>query len=104
MKIRCRECKTIYDSKEKYCPFCYARTNPKPRQIRVDGRSVDVEKSIDTRPSRALQQSNYAARMQKNRSNQRKANRRQLSIWNDIVAPIISVLVIIFVLLSMFLF
>lgn len=28
MKIKCRECNTIYDDKEKYCPYCFSRTNP----------------------------------------------------------------------------
>lgn len=26
MKIKCRECKTIYDDSEKYCPYCFNRT------------------------------------------------------------------------------
>lgn len=26
MKIKCRECKTIYDDNEKYCPYCFTRT------------------------------------------------------------------------------
>ena len=27
MKIKCKECNTIYDSNEKYCPYCFNRTN-----------------------------------------------------------------------------
>ena len=26
MMIKCRECKTVYDDKEKYCPYCFTRT------------------------------------------------------------------------------
>lgn len=26
MMIKCRECKTVYDDNEKYCPFCFTRT------------------------------------------------------------------------------
>lgn len=29
MKIRCKECKTIYDDSEKYCPYCFTRTKRK---------------------------------------------------------------------------
>lgn len=27
MMIKCKECKTIYNDNEKYCPFCFTRTN-----------------------------------------------------------------------------
>ncbi len=26
MKIRCKECNTVYDSSEKYCPYCFTKT------------------------------------------------------------------------------
>ena len=26
MKIKCKVCNTIYDNKEKYCPYCFNRT------------------------------------------------------------------------------
>ena len=26
MKIRCKICNTVYDNKEKYCPYCFNRT------------------------------------------------------------------------------
>lgn len=26
MMIKCKVCKTIYDDKEKYCPYCFTRT------------------------------------------------------------------------------
>lgn len=38
MKIRCKECKTVYDNSEKYCPFCFERTNATSRsRVRIDG-------------------------------------------------------------------
>ena len=26
MKIKCKVCNTVYDNKEKYCPYCFNRT------------------------------------------------------------------------------
>lgn len=42
MKIRCKECKTIYDNSEKYCPYCFARTNAVVRyKASVDNNRVE---------------------------------------------------------------
>lgn len=42
MKIRCRECKTIYDNSEKYCPYCFTRTNAVVRyKANVDNNRVE---------------------------------------------------------------
>lgn len=39
MLIKCRECKTVYDDNEKYCPFCFTRTKEIVRyRTNVDSR------------------------------------------------------------------
>lgn len=42
MLIKCKECKTIYDNSEKYCPYCFTRTNSIVRyRSSVDGRRIE---------------------------------------------------------------
>ena len=61
MKIKCRECKTIYDSSEKYCPYCFSRTKPHDcYHLSMDG--SHVEGSAMKKRSREVKQFNYRKR------------------------------------------
>ena len=39
MRIRCKYCKTWFDTKDKYCPYCYARVRENDSVTLTDGRA-----------------------------------------------------------------
>lgn len=39
MRIRCKYCKTWFDTKDKYCPYCYARVRENDSVSMNDGRA-----------------------------------------------------------------
>ncbi|WP_276937062.1 hypothetical protein [Dielma fastidiosa] len=39
MRIRCKYCKTWFDTKDKYCPYCYARVRENDSVSLNDGRA-----------------------------------------------------------------
>lgn len=102
MKIRCRECKTVYDNQEKYCPYCYARTDAKPSRIRVDGQrtvlNAQPKGSIQSQ-SKIKQQSTTATRSKKVRSRQtvKRQNIGQ-KIFSEIILPLIAIFLILSIL------
>ena len=40
MKIKCKICDTVYDNKEKYCPFCFNRTTRNHDCYNLDSEAV----------------------------------------------------------------
>lgn len=91
MKIKCTECKTIYDSSEKYCPYCFNRTN-RHDCYNLNSESVRFEGS--------------ALREQKTRSNQFNYQKRATSKYkkkkNTSAASVISTLIVVFILMIFF--
>lgn len=39
MRVRCKYCKTVFDTKDKYCPYCYARVKDIDSVTMTDGRA-----------------------------------------------------------------
>lgn len=39
MRVRCKYCKTWFDTKDKYCPYCYARVRDNDSVTMTDGRA-----------------------------------------------------------------
>lgn len=39
MRVRCKYCKTWFDTKDKYCPYCYARVRDIDSVTMTDGRA-----------------------------------------------------------------
>ena len=90
MKIKCTECKTIYDSPEKYCPYCFNRTN-RHDCYNLNSESVRFEGS--------------ALREQKTRSNQFNYQKRATSKYKKkktSAASVISTLFVVFILMFIF--
>lgn len=42
MRVRCKYCKTVFDTKDKYCPYCYARVRDNDSVTMTDGRARAV--------------------------------------------------------------
>ncbi len=95
MKIKCKECKTIYDNSEKYCPYCFNRTD----------RIVRFKASVDARPESPLMEKrektpyNYRARKTTKYKNKKNPAVKVITFIFSIYAA----LVFGFVLLSIFL-
>lgn len=89
MKIRCRECKTIYDDSEKYCPYCFTRTKPNEsyavRMGRIEGKAMSRIRS--NRPLNKLQRRRKGLIREKLRG-------KQSAIFNAIVYLVILMMIV----------
>lgn len=103
MKIRCRECKTIYDNSEKYCPYCFSRTNPHDcYHLNVDGEIVGKTRTKKTSQSVKTNQTNktnqaYKTSQVKNRN--RNTNVKKKSAPGVVFAIVMILFYIIFVMM-----
>ncbi len=89
MKIRCRECKTIYDDSEKYCPYCFTRTKPK-ESYTVRGGPIEEKTVSKIRSNRPLN------RVQRERKEfiKGKLKEKKSTIFNMIVYIIIIMMLV----------
>lgn len=104
MKIRCRNCKTIYDNKEKYCPYCFARTHPRPSHIRVDGTNVEMNTENEVVYDRKELSENNSYRLKGQRKNKNNYNSRNRfsKLWREVLVPLIAFFIFFAVLFNLF--
>lgn len=79
MKVKCKYCKTKFDPKDKYCPYCYARYRDTVTHVNEDGRFRPIKLSNTTlsnttRESGFHQQSLWQSGAKKNKKTQYKMN------------------------------
>lgn len=85
MQVRCKYCGTRFDSRDKYCPYCYAKVNAK-RNYRED-KSEEV-----SRVNSRYQIQNQEARKSQSRSSSARYSRNSgSSIVNRVIMFIVFV-------------
>lgn len=72
MKVKCKYCKTKFDPKDKYCPYCYARYRDTVTHINEDGRFRPIKLSNTNSGSNYQQQSLWKSTEKKNKKAQYK--------------------------------
>ena len=89
MKIRCRECKTIYDDSEKYCPYSFTRTKPKESYtVRIGPiEEKTVSKIRSNRPLNRVQR-------ERKKFIKEKQKKKKSTIFNMIVYIIIIMMLV----------
>ncbi|MGN1344534.1 MAG: hypothetical protein ACI4U3_08135 [Traorella sp.] len=97
MKIRCKECNTVYDSNEKYCPYCFNRT------VRHDCYHLNEDNEVSTnyRAAKRPTQTTYQ-QVKKYKPTTRTKTTRKKNPASSVVTFIVVVFMIMFFCIFMF--
>lgn len=95
MKIRCKECKTIYDNSEKYCPYCFNRTNTADRyKVSQGGNRIEGSEMEKRKNAQFDYQKRATSKFKKKESNEKI--KTALKIGLGILILVLSILLDIF--------
>ena len=92
MKIKCKECKTVYDNKEKYCPYCFNRTKRNHDCFDLNSEAIYSQDKY-RRPSTQIYEGK-AIQNQQNRANSFNYQKRSASKYKKQTANPASVIIL----------